>query len=889
MSANSRARVLSVVAAGLTVTSLFAASITPASATPTPPNPSPSTAKLKLPDGAAASRVIAGRYLVETVATPLSRGGSRITNDGTTKATTAAAKAAGAKVGTSYSELWSGVSVTATDAQIKALAKSPAVKAIYPVLRVDLPKTIKSATTPSSALDQISALGIGQDGTDIKVGVIDTGIDYNNPDLGGGSTFPTAHVAYGYDFVGDDYTGDNTPVPDADPDDCEGHGTHVAGIIGANGTGEGDSTRGVAPGVTLGAYRVFGCEGGTDTAVILEALNQAKTDDMDVVNLSLGTDFASWPDYPDAAAASALAASGVVVTVSAGNSGDTGLFSVGTPAVGAGVISVASYETATIRSKAIAIAGDKIPYTQVDGAAEPPADNTTTLNLRLASNGTACTKPATVSAGTALLVKYASCSQQGDVGQQVANARAAGAAAVVVYFSQADLVTFSDGGGSTTPAIGISGTQGAAIAAKLKKSGQLPFTWLSLQSDATNPGGGKLSTFSSAGLAADLSLVPTITAPGGSIYSTLPVEQGGHGNLSGTSMAAPFVAGSAAVMLEAKPALKGHPVELARLLYNTAVPVTKATESGVTKRPEAVFRQGSGLIRVANALAANVTASPSVLKLGEGTSDTVKVTLTNHSTTETLTYKPKRVSGVSAAASTTGSYMGTTTPKYAFGEVGFKAYSKKVTLAPGASAVVKIKLTAPAKALKGKAGMLYGGWVQFTTSGIGNTVSIPFVGMRGDYQKVKVLNHFKYNCSGKLQPLPALVYYDAEAGETQCGLSQKSNKYQFDLDWYFPVIAYHLDYPVTDVQLKIINTKTKKSFYVPVTESGSTHLGKRPRDTSLWTVGFSGEYINANGDLADIANGNYQLQVRALRPLGNKSKSSDWDTYTSPKFYIVGQ
>ncbi len=192
-------------AAGLTVTALLAATITPASAAPTPPNPSPSSAKLKLPDGTAASRVIAGRYLVETVATPLSRGGSRITNESTTKATTAAAKAAGAKVGTSYSELWSGVSVTATEAQIKVLAQSPSVKAVYPVLRVDLPKTIKSATTVSSALDQISALGLGQDGTGIKVGVIDTGIDYNNPDLGGGSTFPTTRVAYGYDFVGDDY------------------------------------------------------------------------------------------------------------------------------------------------------------------------------------------------------------------------------------------------------------------------------------------------------------------------------------------------------------------------------------------------------------------------------------------------------------------------------------------------------------------------------------------------------------------------------------------------------------------------------------------------------------------------------------------------------------
>ncbi len=63
----------------------------------------------------------------------------------------------------------------------------------------------------------------------------------------------------------------------------------------------------------------------------------------------------------------------------------------------------------------------------------------------------------------------------------------------------------------------------------------------------------------------------------------------------------------------------------------------------------------------------------------------------------------------------------------------------------GKTVKVKVKMTAPnPSVLKGKAGMLYGGWVQFTTTGAGNTVTVPFVGMRGDYQAVKVLNKFKY-------------------------------------------------------------------------------------------------------------------------------------------------
>ena len=105
---------------------------------------------------------------------------------------------------------------------------------------------------------------LGYTGRGVHVAVIDSGIDYDHPDLGG-CFGPGCRVTNGYDFVGDDYdeeesdpTWQPVPHPDADPDDCVGHGTHVAGIIGANG-----GVRGVAPDVTFGAYRVFGCTGAT--------------------------------------------------------------------------------------------------------------------------------------------------------------------------------------------------------------------------------------------------------------------------------------------------------------------------------------------------------------------------------------------------------------------------------------------------------------------------------------------------------------------------------------------------------------------------------------------------------------------------------------------------
>jgi hypothetical protein len=89
-------------------------------------------------------------------------------------------------------------------------------------------------------------------------------------------------------------------VPDPDPDDCNGHGTHVAGIVGANGT-----VVGVAPDVTFGAYRVFGCEGSTTADIMIAAMEMAYADGMDVLNMSIGSAF-QWPQYPTAVAASNL-------------------------------------------------------------------------------------------------------------------------------------------------------------------------------------------------------------------------------------------------------------------------------------------------------------------------------------------------------------------------------------------------------------------------------------------------------------------------------------------------------------------------------------------------------------------------------------------------------
>ena len=220
-------------------------------------------------------------------------------------------------------------------------------------------------------VDQLRADGVR--GKGIKIGVVDTGIDYLHPALGGG--FGAGHlVSYGTDLVGDNYTGVcdawvpskyvlrhrykvpiptlltytdfvsqfNTPVPDPDPiDECEGHGSHVAGIIAARTNPFGFT--GAAPDVTLGAYRVFGCGGSAGNDVLIAAFNQAYEDGSDIITASIGG-ASGWSEDPWSVAVQRIVEAGVPCTISAGNDGDQGLFYASTAANGKGVIAVASVD-----------------------------------------------------------------------------------------------------------------------------------------------------------------------------------------------------------------------------------------------------------------------------------------------------------------------------------------------------------------------------------------------------------------------------------------------------------------------------------------------------------------------------------------------------------------
>ena len=211
-----------------------------------------------------------------------------------------------------FSYLLNGLAVSLPAQDVDRLAKLPGVRAVYPDRQVHLELADSVIQIGADQVWQLlDAQARDVTGQGVRVAVIDTGIDYTHPDLGG-CFGPGCKVTGGYDLYNND----------ADPLDDNGHGTHCAGIVAANG-----SLRGVAPGASLYAYKVLNAYGNGSVSVIIAGIERAANPDLDpatadavdIISMSLG--LPGTPDDPWPLAVDAAVELGIVMVVSAGNSG----------------------------------------------------------------------------------------------------------------------------------------------------------------------------------------------------------------------------------------------------------------------------------------------------------------------------------------------------------------------------------------------------------------------------------------------------------------------------------------------------------------------------------------------------------------------------------------
>ena len=882
----------------------------PVVASPTANIPSGTfTSALQLANGTQATNV-PGHWLVTLSAPSVSNGGSASSIETQQDKLAEAIKDAGinAKITNNYDQVWNGVSVSVSDSQAAQLAKLPGVVSVQPVIEVPRPevKTSKDLTTSEGETKYSwgAPLGmtnadraqseLGLTGKGVKIGIIDSGIDIDHREFGGTGVsgsgtsrekgdgakadgavgFPNSRVIAGYDYVGDDYGANGTydAKPDPIPDDCGGHGTHVAGIAAGGGAaGSSTEVRGVAPEASLGAYRVFGCDGKTSTDIIITAMEQATKDGMDVVNMSLGAAYMVLPDYPTTKAVKTMVDAGVVVAIAQGNDGADGLWTLGAPGAATEAITVASVDNTVETNYYFTASGvdNKFFYNVGSNGGDFARSNVAYPVVASgeadSEDGKLCTAPSDTNAfkGKYVLIRRGGCT----FGTKAANAQKAGAVGVIIDNNQAGTLGMNLANETDPvkiPGVSITQADGDALRAALKADTTVTFG--ETFGDRPVSTGGLVSDFSSWGLNGKLEMKPDVAAPGGLIWSTWPLDHGGPFNtISGTSMATPYTAGAAALILQAHPELKdaknASTSEGVRArLQSTGSPRLWSEGNGDKSLLEPTARQGAGLIDVYRAASTKVLPSVSRLNLGQQIAGekTHEITLTN-SGSEAVTYKLGHVDTVTTTGESSKPTRGTTNG------ATVSTDGTSVSVPAGSSAKVAVKVSAPEGIGNGD---FYGGYVTLTPDNAAQTLRIPFVGVGGNLAESKTL--YK---TGPVLATEKLKVVN-KAG------------HQFTMFNDRPHVYFKADVPLIRSGL-VAMRKTDDGKYEVLSDKVFISMSDKGWNrTNTRLVRWDGSYLDADNQLQQAPEGTYQLWELNAPAGADTTKLEQYNIWASNDFTI---
>ncbi len=550
--------------------------------------------------------------------------------------------------------------VEATPADLAALRALPGVKYVQPLQR--LHRAMDKALPLVNAPAAWTALGGATNaGTGIRIAILDSGIDQNNPAFQDPSlTYPTGYpVCTGNDckyatnkvIAARSYVNKlvfaspgNTRPDDTTPRDHVGHGTAAAMIAaGVPLTANGITISGVAPKAFLGNYKIYGSPGIHDYTyddIVVQALSDAFDDGFDVASLSTARP-AAWAaadsgdtcgnnagvpcDLLTAAVATATSR-GMVVVVSAGNDGNIGgqsptMNTINSPANAPSAIAVGATTNAHNFFASVSLSN---PYATQTAAALMTRDGPR-FNAPLSApirdvatgndDGRACAAlPANSLTGTIALILRGNCSYE----TKINIAQAAGAVAVVVYNVDGDdsVVPPFSTQQTSIPMAFIGKADGRAIKASLAAAPNITATIdPSLKAADSTPDA--IAWFSSEGPnIGDNGIKPDLVAVGTDIWvATQSLDQNGDlysasgfTSTQGTSFAAPMVAGAAALVLQNNHALTAAQVKSA--LVNTGSSGITDFDQDNQPIPARAVGAGGGKLNVGEALKANVMFDP---------------------------------------------------------------------------------------------------------------------------------------------------------------------------------------------------------------------------------------------------------------------------------------
>ena len=421
----------------------------------------------------------------------------------------------------------------------------------------------------------------GIDGTGIKVAVIDTGVDFNHPDLFGWG--PDGKVVGGYNFIREDEL----------PLDTNGHGTQVAGVIAADG-----QAIGIAPKAKILAYKVSEDGEGVSSELIIRAIEKAIEDGADIINISLGVNKTN--AKIDRAVSIALE-EGIFVVTAAGNDGP-GLKTIGSPGRNFGSVTVGATYNNLTSSLVATLEVDEKPYTVIPMVGSTKLEEPIIGKIIFGGFGK-IENLKEIDVKDAILIVERGSDVEGELlyfSIKESNAANAGAKAMIVYNDRPGIFLgelihefMESGYKPQIPVVSVDREEGIEIKESIKNGNEASMHLFYNPDFVTH--------FSSRGPVSPFYLKPDIVAPGAYINSTQ--NNGGYNFTSGTSYAAPHVSGAAALLLQKNPELHHH--EIKSLLLTTVEPVSDAYGKEFS-----VHEAGAGRLDIGNAYGAKLIIIP---------------------------------------------------------------------------------------------------------------------------------------------------------------------------------------------------------------------------------------------------------------------------------------
>ncbi|KAJ4855603.1 subtilase family domain-containing protein [Trichoderma breve] len=773
-------------------------------------------------------------------------------------------------------DIFSGISVSFhTDVDLESVRKANGVKNAWHVTIVPPPEPyyrngVSGVNQPLLSVNIQKLHDEGIRGKGVQIGIIDSGVDYRHPALGGG--FGPGHkIAFGYDFVGDNYDGTNTPMPSPDPlATCPegGHGTHTLGILAMEDPDDvGFGLVGGAPDATIGAYRVLSCPGsGTPNDIIISAMLRAAEDGADVLSISLGIIGELWEALnPFDPVVTQLAQKGVAVVAAIGNFGP-GIYSASIPGICQDALSVGAVENSSKQDIFVLGTGLGIPI------------NDTVANWNT----------------TILLVSWAD-----NCGTGWFQAQDLGVTTIMAYLTSEDqLVELDEPENDGSPdTLYLTYDSSKAIVEAIQ----------GLSPNETY--GNFVTSFSSLGPTIEMTLHPKVASPGGTILSTWPLAAGGYAVVSGTSMATPLAAASYALLKSQFPHLT-----VAQLFDRLKTAASPLPEYNSTIPFTSTLRQGGGMLDVYAAVKADSTISPSEFSLRDSPNPSPqKITITNDSKKPnhyTFSHDPAaflRAHENYLAGEPNFDTISAYTPHSVPASAQFS--TTKLTLQPGESTTITVHIT-PQPDKYPYSTPVYSGFIKISSDN--NVYTIPYMGLPYSRDAVGPITQNATTTIPYASPQVLSIPGDQQNVFSAQATTPNIDTYVWKAnasDSVIPFLRIDIGLPSAHILYELVPANTT---FVPTIYGFDPSVKIDYQDTpqpilpgflGVPTYGTIQEYnltdvegssatgffymfhtptLSNNGVTYNFTSGDYRPLARALKWNGNETNPDDYESYLGP-------